>query len=190
MVSSDSFVLARLRGLYRVLPISGGALPGATCGGICLPSYPSYWHYGVLTRHVVFSLMLCEYGLLEVPPELGVLFVEAQRSLDRGISVAMEGGRLCGSPLAYMRDEDFLRRAVEQVERYRMREGRFNDEHHFRLLKLAKLPGCTFPMGFGIAAVNKDRLQGAVESTPPPTPPNLDSHPCGLYATHICKKHP
>ncbi|KAJ7878167.1 hypothetical protein B0H14DRAFT_2567431 [Mycena olivaceomarginata] len=113
----------------------------------------------------------CEYGLLEVPPELGVLFVEAQRSLDRGISVAMEGGRLCGSPLAYMRDEDFLRRAVEQVERYRMREGRFNDEHHFRLLKLAKLPGCTFPMGFGIAAVNKDRLQGAVESTPPPTPP-------------------
>ncbi|KAJ7092253.1 hypothetical protein C8R44DRAFT_891295 [Mycena epipterygia] len=85
--------------------------------------------------------------------------------------------------LTYMHDEeDFLQREVErvrqlhgdglahQVERYQMREGRFNDEHHFRLLKLVKLPVCTASMRLGVA-INKDRLQGAVDSVLPTTPP-------------------
>lgn len=91
--------------------------------------------------------------------------------------------------LTYMRDEEeFLQREVErvrgvhgdglahQVERHRMREGRFNDDHRFRLLKLARLPGCTASMRFGIA-VNKERLQGATQSSRPSTPPPTQAMP-------------
>ncbi|KAJ7721852.1 hypothetical protein B0H14DRAFT_2642320 [Mycena olivaceomarginata] len=91
--------------------------------------------------------------------------------------------------LTYMRvEEDFLRQEVErerrvqgdglahQVEQYRMREGCFNDEHRFCLLKLARLSGCAASMHLGIA-INKDRLQGADEFVPPMMPPTSTTPP-------------
>ncbi|KAJ6599943.1 hypothetical protein DFH09DRAFT_901956 [Mycena vulgaris] len=82
--------------------------------------------------------------------------------------------------LTYMRDEeDFLRRQerrvrqehgtalAHQVHRYRMRQGRFNDDHRERLFKLARVPGFSASMQTG-TPVNKDRLPGADEEVPSP----------------------
>ncbi|KAJ7076917.1 hypothetical protein C8R43DRAFT_910591 [Mycena crocata] len=92
--------------------------------------------------------------------------------------------------MTYMRDEEaFLLREegrVErehgvalayQVRRYRMRQGRFNDDHRYHLVKLARVPGFTGRLDPGVP-VNKERLVGAptgLSTSPTVTLPTSDS---------------
>ncbi|KAJ6477237.1 hypothetical protein DFH09DRAFT_952052 [Mycena vulgaris] len=75
--------------------------------------------------------------------------------------------------MTYVRDEDeFLRREeirvreevgeamAHQVHTYRMRQGRFHDEHRYRLYRLRSIPGFTGSLEPG-TAVNKERVAGA-----------------------------
>lgn len=72
--------------------------------------------------------------------------------------------------ITYMQDEEaFLRRQEErirgtygpelahQVFIYRMRQGRFNDGHRYRLIALSKVPGFSGSISPGVS-VNKERL--------------------------------
>jgi hypothetical protein len=72
--------------------------------------------------------------------------------------------------ITFMRDEEeFLRRAevsvresageamAHQVHLYRMRQGRFHDEHKYRLYALRKVPGFSGSLEPG-TAINKERL--------------------------------
>ncbi|KAJ7200125.1 hypothetical protein GGX14DRAFT_372415 [Mycena pura] len=95
--------------------------------------------------------------------------------------------------LTYIRDEeDFLHHAelrvreevgeamAHQVAIYRWRQGRFNDQHRYRLYRLRKLPGFTGSLEPG-TAVNKERLVPAGTDAAPerapssPPPPDSDS---------------
>ncbi|KAJ7155575.1 hypothetical protein C8R43DRAFT_1000468 [Mycena crocata] len=90
--------------------------------------------------------------------------------------------------VTYMRDEDgFLWRQEQkirrehgaaiahQVRRYRMRQGRFNEDHRDRLFRLSKVPGFTGTLEAG-TPVNKERLAGEVASAQlsPPSPPPME----------------
>ncbi|KAJ7433562.1 hypothetical protein FB451DRAFT_1345086 [Mycena latifolia] len=78
--------------------------------------------------------------------------------------------------ITYMRDEDtFLERQeaeafAHQVFVYRMRQGRFNDGHRFRFIKLADLPGFSGSITPGIP-INKERLADA--AAPPTLTPEV-----------------
>jgi hypothetical protein len=93
--------------------------------------------------------------------------------------------------LTYVRDEDdFLRReevrvceaageaVAHQIRVYRMRQGRFHDEHRYRLYRLRKLPGFTGSLEPG-TAIDKDRQAGAatevLQDITPSLPPPADS---------------
>ncbi|KAJ7109052.1 hypothetical protein C8R43DRAFT_905012 [Mycena crocata] len=66
---------------------------------------------------------------------------------------------------------------AHQVRRYRMRQGRFNDDHRYRLCKLARVPGFSGRLDIGIP-VNKERLVvapvGPVSPPPVLAAPNMD----------------
>ncbi|KAJ7102996.1 hypothetical protein C8R43DRAFT_1092256 [Mycena crocata] len=101
------------------------------------------------------------------------MYFKIQRSDEEIVRLNIEIRRL----MTYIRDEEgFLWRQEQQirgehgaaiahqVRRYRMRQGRFNEDHRERLIKLSKVPGFTGTLEAG-TPVKKERLPS------PPSPP-------------------
>ncbi|KAJ7118179.1 hypothetical protein C8R44DRAFT_738133 [Mycena epipterygia] len=75
-----------------------------------------------------------------------------------------------------MRNEVFLSRTEKRVREehgpalahqifvFRMRQGRFNDGHRYRLVRLAKVPGFSGSIALGVP-VNKERLDKAAPTS-------------------------
>ncbi|KAJ6553701.1 hypothetical protein DFH09DRAFT_924701 [Mycena vulgaris] len=95
--------------------------------------------------------------------------------------------------VTYMRDEEVFLQQQEarirhehgpalghQVFLYRMRQGRFNDGHRYRLIALAKVPGFSGSLFPGVP-VNKERLAESVPaiSRLPEVPTNFDGEALG-----------
>ncbi|KAJ7681382.1 hypothetical protein B0H17DRAFT_1138538 [Mycena rosella] len=78
-----------------------------------------------------------------------------------------------------IRDEGSMALA-HQVFLYRMRQGRFNDGHRYRLIALAKMPGFSGSISPGVA-VNKERLSESalVTSDAPDVPVGFDAAALG-----------